>query len=233
MSMTNTSCIAVRIEPPLVYPDWYRRWRLTLDAVPAGLTDGEQEAFARVLPLLWCGEQSAISVFRSEAERLNADAWRESVRRFNSIAAEETLHEDGLRALSERLPQPADIARIRRRARLFFLRLGRTRTVAAHFGQIAHLDRAVCVIVHRLERAPLGRSGCLGSLLRQIKRDEARHVAISRRHAFALGLGRDAYGEQGAEVRAGLLDLLAGVGDACETLGLDLDRLSRRLGRLS
>jgi hypothetical protein len=188
-----------------------------------------REAVARLVPALLCGEQSAVSVFHAEAERLSRKARNVSFSIFRNIEADESLHEAGLQLLCAKLPVPPDLHAIKRRSQRFFLKLGQAKSVKQHFSQVAQLDNAVCILMWHIENSEVGHYPMIGSLIRQIKQDEARHVSISRRHALALGVSRDEYYALGEQVLCGLTKLLAPVADSFETAGVDTDRLFMRI----
>ncbi len=213
---------------PLLQP-WFNRWTLVYGEQPLRLPDDQREALARLLPVLLCGEQSAVVLFHHEARRLSAAARQASYHCFSTIEKDEFQHDLGLQALQRKLPRPQDLPNIRRRAKRFFARLGRVESTAEHFAQISHLDSAVAVIMRALEASEAARDRQLRSLVAQIKRDEARHVFISRSHALQLGIARSDYRSMGQQIRTQVLALLAPFGSAFETLGVDVDRLFGRI----
>ena len=68
------------------------------------ITSSQEEALARLLPALLCGEQSAIAVFHAEALRLSQAARSASLAVFGAIEADEGAHEVSLQILANTLP---------------------------------------------------------------------------------------------------------------------------------
>ena len=210
-------------------------WLCALDGhlAPAlrRLDEDKRLELARLIPALLCGEQSAVAIFHAEARRLETAAHLTSVALFRAIENDELSHERGLQAMLHVLPVPEDQHTIKRRAQCFYARLGRTAGVAEHFAQIAHLDAAVCRIMRELEGSALAREPVISALFGQLKRDEARHVSVSRWHAAALGMPRREQDALGEDLRKRLVDFLAPLGDAFDALQVDPERLFTRLRR--
>lgn len=206
-------------------PAWVDSWFEELGESPMKLVDREQAAFARVIPLLICGEQSAITVFENAGTAHRGAAARELRYAFNAIEIDENGHEQAWQALFARLSPPHDLQRIRRRAALFFAKLGRAQSIATHFAQISQLDSCVGAIMWHLEKSTIARMEPIKILATQIKRDEARHVAVSRRYARALGVTQIEHRELGIKTRTKLVELLRPEADALESIGIDPDRL--------
>jgi len=190
-----------------------------------------QEALARLAPALLCGEQSAIKLFQIKDGHVTGQALNASVTLLYSIEHDETAHEASLQVLRAKLPAAGDEHAIRRRSQAYFAGLGRAETVAHHFGQVSQLDSAVCAIMWYLQHSAVGGSSMIGRLVEHIRHDEARHVSISRRHAFALGLSRDDHSRLGELVRGDLTRMLEYVADSFEDIGIDADLLFARIKR--
>jgi len=181
------------------------------------------EACARLATVLLCGEQSAIRIFSAEIGRGRATA--EAIVALRGIEQDEHLHEQALRSLCEYLPRPDDAHALKRRAQRFFVGLGRIDNMARHFGQISHLDSAVCKIMWHIERSDIDTLSPLQRIATLIKNDEARHVIVSRRYAASLGLSARERDDDGISVTDRLIDMLDVVTDSFETVGVDCDRL--------
>src|SRR5271156_3981798 len=148
------------------------------DPLAATLTDSQAFALASLLPLMICGEDSAESAF---AHHGRCELWEEPIRRsFAAIERDENRHARWLRGLQSALPFVAPDLAYETRVRRFFRRMGSTR-LEVHLARIASLDSAVCQILGRLRRTPALQSAPLQRLFSALHRDEARHVAISRR----------------------------------------------------
>ena len=149
--------------------------------------------------------------------------------RDDSIERDELGHEAVWQSLYGVLPRPADLGPLKRRAALFFARLGRTRTPAEHFAKVSQLDSAVGIIMWHLEHSDAARDPLIEAAAQRIKRDEARHVAISRRYAAALGMPRAEAARLGEQIRGELVALLQPAALDLEGLGIDPDALFRRI----
>ena len=222
-------CFDLPFARPATKPDWFGRWRTAFQGKHLDLTSAQEEALGRLLPALLCGEQSAIVVFHAAAMRLSHRARRASLTVFGAIEADEDAHETSLQIVTNGLTAVAGATAIRRRSQVFFARLGRVDSIARHFAQISQLDSATCVVMWHLQHCTVGGDSMLGVLASQIKRDEARHVSISRKHAFDLGLSRDDYRVVGAKVRTELIELLGHVVESFEAIGIDPDRMFKKI----
>ena len=187
------------------------------------MSDAEMEACARLATVLLCGEQSAIQVFSAEVRRGRAPAAALSA--LQAIEQDELLHERALLAFCEYLPTPDDAHRLKRRAQRFFAGLGRADDMAQHLGRVSHLDSAVCKIMWHVEKSALSSVSPLRRIATQIKNDEARHVAVTRNYAAALGLSTHKRLDEGFTIAEGLIEVLEPLTDSFETVGVDSDRL--------
>ncbi|MEM7543509.1 MAG: ferritin family protein [Pseudomonadota bacterium] len=210
-------------------PAWFTGWHRQYPHATHALHDAVAEGFGEVIPMLICGEQSAIAVFENEIQELGVAGITDIRAKFASIACDEQAHEIAWQRLFSELPRPADFEQTKRRATVFFARLGRVQSSAEHFAQIAHLDSAVGVIMWHLERSALARSEAVKTLTTNIKKDEARHANLSRRYALSLGLSKSRFAEMGDHIRGELVRLLAHKGDALEAIGIDPTRLFQRI----
>jgi rubrerythrin len=202
------------------------------------LPDKSIEAFSRLLPLLACGEESAIHVFSNAANQdipvQAVDKHRELLtsQTLLNIAKDEMQHEAWLSAWRSKLPDTLDHT-IKRRARHFFSGLACDST-ALHFVRIAALDSAVCLILSSLmrDRAALSEVGEIKNTFGKIRRDEARHVRISRAYANALGANSEQVRAEWQSVRESLVSLLEAVEPELASLGAQPDKLFRKLKQL-
>lgn len=210
-------------------PGSYNEWYAHLQNAGPRMSDAEMEACARLVTVLLCGEQSAIQIFSAEVRRGRAPA--EALNALRAIEHDEHLHERALRAFCEYLPSPADAHPLKRRAQRFFAGLGRVDDMARHFGQISHLDSAVCKIMSHVEKSTIDSVSPLRRIATQIKYDEARHVSVSRRYAASLGLTSRKRDEDGIATTEGLIDMLDTLTDSFEIVGVDSDRLFTHIRR--
>ena len=187
------------------------------------------ESFGRVIPLLICGEQSAIRVF---GEISHVDSARDMAcltAAFSSIEAEEAGHELLWQTLAQQLPIPSDLVKLKRRAAVFFAKLGRADSIAGHFAQVSQLDSAVGTIMWCLESSDMATDKRVEVVANRIKREEARHVAVSRKLAFSLGVERETYQELGNRIRCELVTLLTPIADSIEGIGVDAQAMFKRI----
>ncbi|MEX3790386.1 hypothetical protein [Paraburkholderia sp. BR14374] len=186
-----------------------------------------------MLPLLCCGEEAATIAFCRLAGRADGDpAQRAEAAALYMIEAEERTHDALLRQLCILLPQPADSAVLRAAARRFHLQLS-ARDQTLHLARIAAVDSAVCTILSRLTspHAALAQDPALAQLFHRIRRDEARHVAVTRTIVRERGSG-DRLRRSGAIARHALAALLGLGGAAFDRLCVDPDALIRDVKRL-
>lgn len=198
------------------------------------LNHRQQEAVARLMPMLLCGEQSAQFVFNGHAAQLRPGEGIDVQQALRRIEAEEAVHEIALQTLASTLPPPDDLHRLKRRAQRFYTGLGQGVTLAEHFARIESLDAGVCRIMQALEQGDWVRAPALPLMFEAIKRDEARHVGISRRHAVDLGIDQRTRERQRRLIADKLVAYLGTEAASFEPLGVDADRLFAGLaGRAS
>jgi hypothetical protein len=113
--------------------------------------------------------------------------------------------------------------------RRFFRSLG-GRNLGLHFAQLAALDSGVCAILAAMRDGPLPLTTepRIFRILEKIHHDEARHTASALRFARHL-VPRERLFDEAHTVRSKLVDLIKLRADAMERLGVDADRLARRL----
>lgn len=194
-----------------------------------GLDLAAAMALADLLPLLGCGEEAAALAF----DELSLGAADDlSGRALRAIAGEERVHDALLKRLAHALPEPKSAESALRAARRFHIDLG-LGGVDLQFAKIAAIDASVCTVLGRLLRrgGPASSDETVRFTLARIRRDEARHVAVSRRLSLARGVSvaaRDA----AVAARGALAGILRLGGDAFDALGVDPDRLVRDVARL-
>lgn len=203
--------------------DSYVNWYDYLQTAGPRMSTRQMEACARLAIVLLCGEKSAIQIFQAEVARARAPAV--ALNALQAIEYDEHLHERSLRSFCEFLPHVDDGHALKRRAQRFFASLGRVDDMARHFGQISHLDSAVCKIMWHIENSSINNVSPLLRLAAQIKNDEARHVAVSRRYASTLGLTSSRRYEDAAFISEGLVNMLDPLADSFEVVGVDSDKL--------
>ncbi len=209
---------------------WYTDWHQDLRSNGLRMSDEQMEAAARLSAVLLCGDQSAIQIFAAEIGRQRGAAVT-ALHDLVAIERDEHLHERALQTLCAYLPIPDDVHGLKRRAQRFFASLGRVRPMARHFAQISHLDSAVCKIMWHVEHSSLSPATPLSLLAAHIKRDEARHVSISRSYAAAMGLPKSTQQADAERIKAGLAHMLQPLADSFEMVGVDPDKLFQDLQR--
>jgi hypothetical protein len=217
--------VPVVSSPDAIAPVRFDPARLTRDL--SELSEVEIAALGRLLPILLCGEESAFQVFWREGRRIPNTQVSRTRALARRIAAEELQHERLLQELRSYCPVPDDIASTLARTRHFFLRMA-SRDPAVHFAMVAALDSGVCVILSALAK-PLSRATVLVEILNRIRSDEARHVRFSRQHSYELGVSTSLLADTAVRVRSELAALIHPFGNAFEDLGVDADRLFRRV----
>ncbi len=196
-----------------------------------GLNDAGQEAVARILAILVCAEESAINIFHHECKRIEENQIRANRQALLEIESEERVHNWLIHKARSFFQTPDDIPAIRRRTRRLFMRVG-SRQLDVHFARISGLDSGVCICLTAL----LGSSKVtdvegFARLIRHIRLDESSHVKKARTHAADLGFQSSQFGDAYDLVRTGMVGMLEPISSSFETLGVDPDRLFKRLLR--
>ena len=188
------------------------------------------EALAELLPVLLCGEESAVLAFGGYvgSAALQAAARKE----FSAIQSDEERHTTWLRRLKLGLPAPRPDQDLLRQVRRFFAAV-REPQLGRHLGRIAALDSAACLVLGALRRrrGAIWMDRTLSNLFALIHRDEVRHVGIAHNYAKLLCDASDLR-TLAVDTRESLTRLLVRRGDALEELGVCPDALLRRLVKL-
>jgi hypothetical protein len=191
------------------------------------LSPAHAEALAELLPVLLCGEESAALAFDQIAR--SGDPQREMRAALARIALDELEHQTLLQRIRAALPPSHDDPGLSAGMRRFFMRLA-SRDPATHCARIAAVDAGVCLLLRALRSGcgPVATEPTLSSVVARIHRDEARHVAVTSRHAAQLA-GVRSVRDDVVEVRHRLTRLLERRATSLESLGVDPDRLFRSL----
>jgi hypothetical protein len=196
---------------------------------PVRLTDDAAEALAVLVMLLGCGEEAAAMAFDglSGSPEFHIESGA-----LATIAGEERVHDALLRGLRSALPAAANTERLLAQARRFHIRLQAGGPIA-HLARIAALDAAVCLILSRLtrDRGAIARDPAICDLLRRIRDDEVRHVAVARQLVLQHG-GTTALRDTAAAARHALADTLSLASAAFDRLLVDPAALDRRIRQL-
>lgn len=193
-----------------------------------GLTAAAAQGLADLLPTLLCGEASAERVFDEAAAQMKARRDAAFAAALRAIAADEGRHERWLEALRRRLPPPQSRVVARRAAR--FLRGLASPDLACHLSRVAALDAGVCLVLAAVTArgTPLAAEAEIADIFTRIRRDEGRHVRISRRAAAVLGYAAEAAAAERRAVLDGFADLLAPQAAAFAAIGVDYALLRQR-----
>lgn len=200
-------------------------WAFAERAPTPSLATHHGEAFARLLDVLLCGEESAALAFDNLNQRLPNNALRE-------IALDELRHEQLLGTLRAQLPQTQPDTLFSSKARRFF-RTIEARDFGLHLVSITALDSGICQILRSLldKGKPLAADPVCENRLRTIWRDEAHHVAISLSTALPMTDEKTRY-ERMIEIRRRLIALLTLRGAEFEALEVDADALFASLRQI-
>ena len=203
--------------------DWWAGYLPSLDTAHAGA------ATAGLLALLRAGEQSAQATFSRLVTRLPHGSARELQSALVNIGADEARHDQLLAAAGN----VAGVVQVRppTSVRRFFLRL-ESREIGVHLARVASLDACVCQTVAAVLNAkPQWLHPTLVLALGEIRRDEGRHVKLTKSLAQKMGVGPELFRDVGAETRHGFDAVLAIYDTALFELGVDTHTLHRRIRR--
>lgn len=216
MTAVTTFCFDSSRAPPRAAPIDVR---LGVDAATA---------LATLVPLLGCGEEAAAIAFDGLAARDGDPATAAALR---TIADEERVHDSLLHGLAEALPSVSTEA-LQQEARRFHIHLGRGSTLT-HLARIAAIDAGVCLILSRLLRSgtPVSGDHAVSRMLARIRRDETRHVRLSRSLVLGRADGRP-FEDVAAAAREALANVITLAADAFEGLAVDPARLQADLRAL-
>ncbi len=194
-------------------------------------SDDELAALGRFVPSLLCGEESAVLIFAHESKRLGRQARKAMQATLHGLAGEEERHEIMLRAISDWLPDSGDRAETRDRARRFFFSFASS-DPALRLAHIAEIDSCVSITLSAMgKESRVARSEVFLRVVDRIRTDEARHVKVCRRHLDEIGIPKAQRQEATEKVRLRFVDLMSPVAAAFDDIGLDPDRLFRRIRR--
>ncbi len=198
--------------------------------IDATLALRHREGLAALLPILGCGEEAATLAFGGLADLVDDDPIGRAA--LASIAKDEERHNHLILSLRAALPPPPDERETLRRAKRFHIDLGRG-SPAFRLARIAALDSAVCTVLGRLlsRNAALACAPKVHGALSAIWRDEAHHVAVSRRLALARADGT-ILRPLARQAREALSEILLLGGCALDSLDVDPMRLARDVRRL-
>lgn len=195
----------------------------------AEANDALHQAISDLLPVLICGEASAEQTFAHAVRTLATRLPAPMAEALRSVEADERRHGQILGELCSTLPPPR--SQQPARAAAHFVRQLQEPDPALHLANIAALDAALCRVLSAacLPGRPLTHYPDYLAIFDRIRRDEARHVRISRRTALYLGVGSDVLARARIEVGAAFAALLLPQAEAFAVLGIDEAELRQRL----
>lgn len=200
---------------------------------PLALPPLVAQALADLLPILLCGEESAEFAFANLALHLPASQKLAFQTQLISIAKDENCHGQLLDALRKMLPAPRDRSSARKAVR--FLRSLASADLSLHLIRIAAVDAGLCQILAEVchRDRPVTTLPNIHAVFQRIRRDEGRHVRISRRCAKALGLASSIELCERRLVLQNFAALLAPKAESFAMLGVDFNAIVARFARLS
>lgn len=189
------------------------------------LSKFEKQALANLMPLLICGEETAVLVFDDLAEALKNKLSAHLISELKSITPDEVRHSNDLEELREHLPDTLDRRAVYRVA--VFLKVLKSDNPINQLALLASLDAAVCQLLSTLLRAgtPLSNCSQVADILRRIQLDEARHVRITRDSYLSLGLSYQEYSLAQSKVLKAFIALLKPAKNDFAYLGIDIESL--------
>ena len=114
----------------------------------------------------------------------------------------------------------------------FFVRLGGSGP-AIQFARISSLDACVCKIMSSIlnKNSKVAKIELLERIAKKIRHDESGHVKLSRKHIADLGVSDQEFYEVDNHVRLNIVSLFESVGSSFEALGVDPDKLFKKILR--
>lgn len=182
----------------------------------AGLDPHQRQDLADLLPYLACGEVSAVHAFGG---RLQGRVLGQAQVLLQQIAADERRHAALIMSMQKQLPSPRGCLAPTQLA-IFFQRLEAT-DPAEHLARVSALDRAVCRLLQPLLKkgGVLSRAPQLHQDLCALRRDEARHVRLTRRMASDMGCSVDRQMQLNQSIQVRLTALMSSVADVLLRMG--------------
>ena len=212
------------IKSPLAQCYKARSWvPLTLNSNLA-LDAGVAQGLANLLPTLLCGEASAEMVFTQTIEAFPSVHFPDLHNALCRIVLDEKRHGEQLLNLSHYLPPPNKRNTAKRA--VSFLRSLASNDLSIHLARLSAIDIGVCIVLALVCRAkPIIDNDYVNRLLTLIRRDEGRHVRVTRRCAEVLGLDIAIEKKEKIQVLTSFSALLSRQDDAFIAIGVDPEQL--------
>lgn len=204
------------------------------DAFVTGMSDRVAEPLGAIMPLLLCGEESAVMVFTNLDEEIaGAAAFASGAEHVMArVACEEHFHEYLLSHLVAglRSNEQPDARKNQRATKLFFMRL-RAESASAHLARLSALDSFVTRTLAALQckTSALRSFPSVMHLYDKIRFDEGNHVRITRDHLVQHEVAAGFMAAEREHVAAAYTELLRPYFDSFEALGVDSDRLRKSI----
>ncbi|WP_163132039.1 hypothetical protein [Agarivorans sp. Alg241-V36] len=223
-------CFAAKLATPTLNQQHpIASWAKQYAGSPIEFSSQHTEALSLLMPLLLCGEQSAQLVFQQQALQLAQHQPADSVLALNEVEADEAWHDEALQLVFSQLPELSGQHQVRRAAQRFYSGLGRSLSLQQQFVRIASLDACVTQLMQLIERGSIGSRHPFSLLCGLIKKDEAKHVYVSKHFAQHLGASVHEMAEERLWVLSALMTLLKQQASQFELIGVDLDKLEKKL----
>ena len=213
-----------QLTSPLTHCYKVRSWQPTAPSSSLALDAIAAQGLADLLPTLLCGEASAEMVFTHAIKAFPSKKFPELHDALCRIVADEKRHGDELFNLSHYLPSPSKRATAKHAVR--FLRSLASDNLSIHLARLSAIDIGVCIVLALVCRAPLIiKNDYICRLLTLIRRDEGRHVRVTRRCAEVLGLDVAIEKKEKIQVLNAFSELLSRQDDAFIAIGVDPEQL--------
>ena len=202
-----------------------------------GLSDKALESLAGIMPLLLCGEQSAVMVFANLDKEIGPPAASQGlVDDTNAVMAriscEEHFHEYMLSHLVHALrsDELANAREMKRRTKLFFLRLLSPDPVV-HLARLSALDSYVARTLSALQcsTSALRPQPTLMRLYNRIRWDEGGHVRVTRDCLTRHGIAQSVLDRERELVASAFTTLLDPYFPLFDAIGVEPSRLRRSI----
>ena len=225
--LSESQVKAQKLASPLMQCYKVRSW------TPSGLSSGLRldadvaQGLADLLPTLLCGEASAEMVFTQAIKAFSSIHFPDLYHELCRIVADEKRHGEQLFILSQHLPSPNKRATAKHAVR--FLRSLASEDLPIHLARLSAIDIGVCIVLALVCRAqPVAENDYVCRLLTLIRRDEGRHVRVTRRCAEVLGLDTTIERKEKIQVLNAFSTLLSRQDTAFIAIGVDPDQLRTR-----
>ena len=209
---------------PIMHCYKVRSWLPTAPTGSLGLDALAAQGLADLLPTLLCGEASAEMVFKHAIKAFPSEHFPNLHDALCRIVEDEKRHGDALFDLSIYLPSPNKRATAKHAVR--FLRSLASDNLSIHLARLSAIDIGVCIVLALVCRAPpIIENDYICRLLTLIRRDEGRHVRVTRRCAEVLGLDIAIEKKEKIQVLNTFSQLLSRQDDAFRAIGIDPEQL--------